>query len=355
MANPQNHRGADNSLFEELARSTPDGILVIDTKGTVIYANEAAIEMLGEGAIPLLGQELGHPAVSNAVTEIDLVARHGPPRVAELRSVPIQWRNEQARLVAVRDITEHRRVEATLRDKMERLDRANRNLDQFAAAVSHDLRSPLLTIKAYLTQLTRTPSDQLVQASEQRLPRIVSAAERMGNIIEGLLAVCRSEQQDETGTVLDVEAALEGVLANVATLIEDTEAVITQDRMPAITTGPVPIQIIFQNLIENAIKYRGESAPRVHISAKRDGSNWIFSVSDNGIGISEEHQDNVFGLYERSGTNDTAQPGLGIGLSTCKRILENHGGSIRFESIPGRGTTFYFTLPVMEDASQAHT
>ena len=142
-----------------------------------------------------------------------------------------------------------------------------------------------------------------------------------------------------------MEVALDDVLTNLKASIKENNAQITHDILPTINGDPLQINQLLQNLIANAIKFHGENQPSIHVSAQEVGKDWLFSISDNGIGIEQHHQEQIFNIFKRLHTRDEYE-GTGIGLSICKRIVQKHGGKIWVESEPGNGTTFYFTIPI---------
>lgn len=173
----------------------------------------------------------------------------------------------------------------------------------------------------------------------------VDAARRMDGLIHDLLVYMRATSADETIEPVPVDSAIASALLNLQTAIDESSAKITCDAMPVVRMARVHVHQIFQNLIGNALKYRGSAPPTIHVGARRDGADWIFSVRDNGIGIEPRYQSQVFGLFKRLDA-DARQSGSGIGLALCKKLVERYGGRIWVESEPGKGSVFSFTLPV---------
>jgi len=166
----------------------------------------------------------------------------------------------------------------------------------------------------------------------------------MKSLINDLLAYSRVGKADKPATSIDCEAVLASVCQNLRIAIEDNEAVITHDPLPIVMASESQLTSLFQNLISNALKYRSEGRPRIHIGVKQLGGEWMFSVGDNGIGIDAQYKDRIFVLFQRLHGKGKYE-GTGIGLAICKKIVEQHGGRIWLESEPGAGTTFYFTVP----------
>jgi light-regulated signal transduction histidine kinase (bacteriophytochrome) len=173
----------------------------------------------------------------------------------------------------------------------------------------------------------------------------VEGAQRMAMLIDDLLAYCQAGRAEGNSThLVDVNAVLENVTKTLAMAIAETGAVITTFPMPTVYADEVPLTQVFQNLVSNAIKYRGDKVPAIAIRATRDDSSWLFAVEDNGIGIEPEFRSQIFGIFKRL-HDRAAYPGTGIGLAICQKIVERFGGRIWVESQPDRGSTFFFTLP----------
>ena len=226
-----------------------------------------------------------------------------------------------------------------------KLERSNEELEQFAYVIAHDLREPARMVKGYLNLLVQRYQGQLDEKADMFIDYAVDGAERMQEMIDALLDLSRIGTRGEEPAPTDAEAVLERTLRALGRAIEDAEAEVTSDPLPTVLADEAQLAQVFQNLIANGIKFRQEDEPpRVHISAEREGDEWVFSVADNGIGIDPKQADRIFQIFQRLHTEEE-YPGLGIGLALCKRIVERHGGRIWMESEPGAGSTFYFTLP----------
>jgi signal transduction histidine kinase len=233
---------------------------------------------------------------------------------------------------------------------VEALRRANSDLEQFAFSASHDLQEPLRMVSTFSQLLQMKYSGKLDEQADTIIGHCVEGATRMGRMIRDLLEYTRAATISETlpGKVA-LEGALEEALDNLQASIQESNAVVTHDPLPALPVEPVHLQQIFQNLISNAIKYRASQPPRVHIGAVRESGVWCFSVKDNGIGIEARYKDQVFGLFKRlHGRNRYS--GTGLGLAICKKLVERYHGRIWVESQPGAGSTFFFTLSQNEFA-----
>jgi light-regulated signal transduction histidine kinase (bacteriophytochrome) len=240
---------------------------------------------------------------------------------------------------------ERKRAEESLKEKTEELARSNRDLEQFAYVASHDLQEPLRMVTNYVQLLAKRYKGKLDPDADDFINFAVDGAIRMWKLINDLLTYSRVGTQAKGLKPTDCENVLKHSLDNLKIAIEENEAVITHDPLPTVMGDHLQLGQLFQNLIGNAIKFRGEEPPRIHISASRNGSGWTFSVRDNGIGIAPEYVERIFVIFQRL-HNREEYPGTGIGLAICKKIVERHGGDIWVESEVGKGTTFYFTLQV---------
>ena len=223
------------------------------------------------------------------------------------------------------------------------LSRSNQELDAFASVASHDIRGPLATTAMFASLLAKRLVGKIDRESTEWLSLIQLEVQRMNSVVESLLEYSRFST-DRLGVV---ECECEAILANVldglkADLIANG-AEVTHDPLPRVTGDPVQLAVLFQNLIGNAIKYRSEVQPKIYLSVAPEQEGWKFSVRDNGVGIDPADADRIFNLFQRGQGSHTAK-GWGIGLATCKKIAELHGGRIWVESAPGRGSTFYFTI-----------
>lgn len=250
--------------------------------------------------------------------------------------------------VLFRDITEQKKAEGQLKQLIEELERSNKELEQFAYVSSHDLQEPLRTIASFTQLLERRYKGQFDSDADEFIDFIVEAAIRMKAQIEGLLEYSRVETKGGEFQVVNMNEILKQTIKNLHTLIEEAEAEITVDELPNIMGDAEQLQRVFQNLISNAIRFRRCEEPlKIHISANRDIYNkeYVFSISDNGIGIEEQYSERIFTIFQRLHTRDVYH-GTGIGLSIVKRVIERHGGHIWVESELDVGSTFYFTIPI---------
>jgi signal transduction histidine kinase len=245
------------------------------------------------------------------------------------------------------DVTDQRRAEQERARYAAELQRSNRELQQFAYTVSHDLREPLRMVNGYLRLLEKRYGEQLDEAAGEFIDFAVDGAARMDGLIQDLLAYARVDTQGKDFVSVDCDEIIQQVLHVLRFRIEDQDAEVTHDVLPTVMGDRTQLVQLFQNLISNALKFQPpdrDAPPKVHVAAEARENMWRFAVQDNGIGIAPEHRDHLFGIFQRLHTRDEYE-GSGIGLAICKKIVERHGGRIWLESKVGEGTTFYFTLP----------
>jgi PAS domain S-box-containing protein len=244
-----------------------------------------------------------------------------------------------------RDITERQRHEKALRDANAALLRANADLQQFAYSASHDLQEPLRTVATYSEQLHKEFGGQLGPNGDEYIRYTIQGAERMEHLLRALRDYALTTSVDhEPAEETDAGQSLDKALAALGAVIKANGAEITRTALPCVRIHDVQLVQLFQNLISNAIRYRGSKPPRIHIAVKRRGADWLFSIQDNGIGIDPKYKEQIFELFKRLHTA-TEYPGTGMGLAICQRIVERVGGRIWVESAPGNGSTFFFTIP----------
>ena len=243
-----------------------------------------------------------------------------------------------------RDITERKHAEQRLADKAEELARSNRELEQFAYLASHDLQEPLRMVASYTQLLAERYGGKLDENADKFLGYAREGALRMQVLIRDLLAFSRVVQAGIPRKPVDCNVALEEAVQSLTAAIEESGAVVTHAALPNVWADQTQIAQVFQNLIGNAIKFHDGAAPECAVSAEKSGRNWLFSVSDNGIGIAPEYAENIFVVFQRLHAR-TEYPGNGMGLAICKKIIQHYGGTIWVESQVGQGSTFKFTLP----------
>jgi signal transduction histidine kinase len=237
-----------------------------------------------------------------------------------------------------------RRQAERLRQTSEELRRSNQELEQFAWVASHDLQEPLRQVRIYLQLLERNYRERLDAPAQQYIDHAVGAAGHMQELVRDLLAYARVSRGAVPSGPVDGAAAFDQAVATLETAIREGGAEVTRGPLPMVRADAGQLTQVFQNLLSNALKFRGPQPPVVRAEALREGDLWRFTVRDNGIGIDPAFAGRIFILFERL-HNRREYPGTGIGLAICKKVVERHGGSIGVDSEPGRGATFWFTLP----------
>lgn len=236
-------------------------------------------------------------------------------------------------------------LEARVLERTEELMRSNEELQQFAYVASHDLREPLRTVSIYTQLLAKRYQGKLDGDADQFINFIVHNARRMETLIHDLLDFSRIDARGMDYFVLTrCEAVMDDAIGNIRPLVTETGAVITRDPLPSVMGDPVQLTRLFQNLLVNSIKYRDSDVPRIHVSSKDNGSEFLLSVKDNGIGIDPQYAEKIFGIFRALQPPDRSS-GSGMGLAICRKIVSRHEGRIWVESALGKGATFYWTLP----------
>ena len=298
----------------------------------------------------------GFPAIFSSLLHQTIVPAflpNGQPRIQQTTVTAIPAFNESKSfyaLMSIQDVTEltHRieiyQAEIQQRQRIEdELQRSNTELEQFAYVASHDLQEPLRMVSSFTKLLEQNYSDKLDSQAQQFINFAVDGATRMQKLIDDLLMYSRLGRQEIAYKLIDCQSVLEKALFYLRGIVQQSSASIKWDSLPTLKADEGQLIQLFQNLIGNAIKYRSQRSPEVHIGAKRHEKEWLLWVRDNGIGIDLKQQERIFAIFQRLHTRKE-YPGTGIGLSICKKIVECHGGRIWVESELGCGATFYFTI-----------
>ncbi|MFX0148670.1 MAG: ATP-binding protein [Candidatus Hodarchaeota archaeon] len=240
--------------------------------------------------------------------------------------------------------------EIELNDIINDLKRSNEDLQQFAYVASHDLQEPLRAITSFSQLLEDKFGDKLDQDGKDFISFITDGAKKMNTLIKDLLTYSRITTHAKPPKLIDLEIILKEAIFNLHESIKESSAIITYDKMPTLEVDKTQFLQLFQNLISNSIKFRREEPPRIHISAKLSNKDWIFSVKDNGIGIEAKYFDRIYNIFYRLHTKEE-YPGTGIGLPICKKIVNRYGGKIWVNSEIGKGSTFFFNIPIKKTKS----
>ena len=351
--------------YRTILENIEDGYYEVDLDGNFTFFNDSMCRMLGYPKEDLMGmndqQYTNKENARKLFQTFNKVYRTGQPlkgsdweiiRQDRIRrcveaSVSLK-RDSSGKPIGfrgiVRDVTDRKQAEEALKEKTEELARSNRELEQFAYVASHDLQEPLRTVTNFVQLLAKRYQGKLDSNADDFIRFAVDGAMRMWTLINDLLAYSRVGTRSQTFEPINCETILQEALDNLRVTIEESGAVVTHDSLPTVMADSLQLGQLFQNLIGNAIKFRGDERPRIHISARRNDNGWTFSVRDNGIGIAPEFRKRIFIIFQRL-HGPQQYPGTGIGLAVCKKIVERHGGRIWVESEPGKGSTFYFTLP----------
>ncbi|MEV7555537.1 ATP-binding protein [Amycolatopsis sp. NPDC089917] len=275
-----------------------------------------------------------------ATTDIHREVRGSGPQ--EMRELASDVESLRSRIIA--EVTDLERAQETIAVRTRELERSNSDLEQFAYVASHDLQEPLRKVASFCQLLQKRYQGKLDERGDQYIGFAVDGAKRMQALINDLLAFSRVGRRPGENVLLETGDLLETALGNLDDAITESGARVTHSELPAVLGEKSLLTAVFQNLVGNAIKFRGEEPPEIEISAERDGEDWRFSVTDNGIGIKDEYAERIFVIFQRlHGRGD--YPGTGIGLALCRKIVEHHGGKIWLDTGVGAGTRFCFTLP----------
>lgn len=342
-----------------ILESITDAFFACDAEWRYTYANAEAERLTGIAREEIIGRqvpdvfsdktgavllrELDSASLAGSDAEFSLYS-HGRHRWYRVRTYPSK---QGGWSLFFRDITHEREVEENLR-------RSNEDLEQFAYIASHDLQEPLRAVRIYSQLLSRRYAGQFDAEADQFLARLVDGGQRMERLIRDLLSFAGLAIDQGPFEQLDIKLILEESLANLAQALREAKANVTLGTMPVVTARNRQLVHVFQNLLSNALKYtKPDTAPEVKVSAERQNEEWVFSVSDNGVGIAAEYHDKVFDLFSRF--HGRTVSGSGIGLAAVRRIVEHHRGRVWVESVLGAGSTFFFTLPAsahaLEDSS----
>jgi len=356
--------------YQRLFETAKDGILVLNSETQRLTdVNPYFLELTGYAREDFVGKKLKEtPAFCDVADPLDVVAATRAQEAVRYDALPIRSRRGQeieAELLCnrytigsqevvqinARDITERRhagrersKAEEALRQANQQLQRANSDLEEFAYAVSHDLQEPLRTIALYAELLQQRSGEKLDPDAGQFLTYINQAVLRLRALINDLTSYTRATAPfDQPTSGIEAGAVLEAAMANLKSTIDENQASITHGILPTVRMHSSHLLEVFQNLISNAVKYRRSESPHISVTAASRPDEYLFSIQDDGLGIAPEALRSVFRMFNRLHTRE--REGTGIGLAICQKIVENYGGRIWVESVVGKGSTFFFSIP----------
>lgn len=363
MRDEVERRGEAERRLRRVMESSPLGMSVCDSQGLCLYANPTWQRIAGISAEQALGagaRAVLHPQDrGRVVADWDATVVSGKPGVSEHRyrrpdGTTVWVRRHMAPLLhddysdglvtTIEDITERRALDATLAARTAELARSNEELERFAYVASHDLQEPLRMVTSYGQLLVRRHQAQLDAEAREFLEFIVDGGRRAQALISDLLSLARLNSQARPMAPVALESVLADTLSQLRLQLSGAGAIVTHDPLPTVVADALQLGQLFQNLIANALKFKGALAPAIHVGATLEAGYWRISVADNGIGIEARFFERIFVLFQRLHLRSEYE-GTGIGLAICKKVVERHGGSIGVQSEPGRGSAFFFTLP----------
>jgi PAS domain S-box-containing protein len=359
--------------FATIVKSTDDAVVSIDLSGKILSWNDGAEKLWGYSAGEMIGQtaerlmpvdfERVH---TNAIEKIKrgesiqrdevwALRKNGGKMLMSSTVSPV--RNEKGEIIGLcaisRDITEVKAAEEKIKHLAGNLGRSNEDLKQFAYIASHDLREPLRTVASFAKLLERDHRQLLNSRASEYIQLMVGGVDRMKRLIDSLLEYSKVEQFPLKKDSVDCMRLMEEIKANLKVALQEANAKLEVEALPTIEGDQILLSQLLQNLVSNSIKFRNGKPPKIVVAANVIQSEWVFSVKDDGIGIEDRFKDRIFQIFQRlHGPNE--YPGTGLGLAICKKIVERHGGRIWFESVPGQGTTFYFSVPGHQRPQASH-
>lgn len=357
--------------FRQVVEAAPNAMVMVDREGRIVLVNAQTEKLFAYAREELFGKRIetlvperfraGHheyraayfgdlkPRPMGTGRDLYGLRRDGSEFPVEIGLNPVRTSDEVFVLAAIVDITERKRAEEELLRRTEELARSNQDLEQFAYVASHDLQEPLRAVAGPLQLLQRRYQGQLDARADEFIGHAVDGATRMQTLIDDLLAYSRVGRSGTAHQLTECEKALDQALKSLSVGLLEAGATVNRRALPTVIANPTQVALLFQNLVGNALKFRRRDvAAQIDVQAVRDGKDWVISVRDNGIGIDPQYFERIFLIFQRLHTR-VEFPGTGIGLALCRRIVEQHGGRIWVESVPGSGTVFFFTLDAGTD------
>jgi len=359
-------RRKSEAQLRQVIESVPNAIIMSDENSTITLVNTQAENMFGYHRKDLIGQPIDmlvpkrfrtqHPKYQTgflhapesramgAGRDLYALKNDGTEIPVEIGLNPIQTDKGMQVLSAIVNITERKKTEKEIEAHTKELARSNEELEQFAHVASHDLREPLRMVSSYVQLLEQRYHNKLDQDANDFIHFAVDGATRMQTLINDLLSFSRVGTRGKPFQPTNVQEILDQVCNDLQFVIADHQAQIIYKNLPTLIADKTQLTQVFQNLISNAIKFHSDEQPLIQIDAIKQDNNWLFTITDNGIGIDPKFTERIFVIFQRLHTRDK-YPGTGIGLAVCKKIIERHGGRIWFDPNHPQGTRFFFSLP----------
>jgi len=350
---------AGGFAFADSFENLPISTVIIDARGLILNVNAQTEQLWGYARAELLHEPLDRflrPYLNDQDWLSELSASDIQSSGSSIRAA-LTSKDGAKHSVEVRGTTKNGRTilcvldttHASDRAELEELRRARNELEQFIYIVCHDLQEPLRMVSSFTTRLAQRLPDNIDEKSSRWVKYIVDGTERMKHLLDDLLAYAKVDGGQPQLSHFEVGSAVQDALLHLRLTIEDTKAEIECGDLPSIFGDRMQMSHLFQNLIGNAMRFTGDKAPKIKVSCKRIGNDWVFAVQDNGIGIPQEHYDRIFLPFQRLHTRQQ-YPGSGLGLSIARKIVESHRGRIWLISVPNHGSTFYFSVPIAPTA-----
>ena len=332
---------ASEARFYSLVQNSPDGVVVSSSDGVILYVNPEAALMFGRSEERLTGKYFGYPIATDKAIEIEVLSPDKKPIVAEMRVAEIEWDGDSAYMCSIRDLSLRARL-------MDDLKRSNNDLNNFAEFVSQDIRAPLQNIGLLAAWLKDDHAAEMDQDAIDDVQLIIAETKRMQNMLEDLLSYSQVSAYQEMSTNVNLQQVLDDALEVLSLDILRSGANVEKCQLPTLQCHPGQMVSVFQHLLSNAINHCSRE-PAISIFCENKLDSWVIAIKDNGVGIDPKNWQNVFlpfsQLHLKEGRNSA-----GVGLATCKKIIERHGGKIWLKSNLSKGSTFYIEMPCINTA-----